>query len=66
MHRSTEEVAGIEPMAVLAAARVRFDLMLSTLDAARRRGEVPRYLEAPLADLLARLEAAGFLEPAVA
>ena len=48
--------------AALAEARRRFDLLRSVLDRARVRDELPGFLETPLADLLARLEAAGYLD----
>lgn len=40
---------------VLSRARIQFEQMLSVLQQARSRGEFPKYLEKPLADLLKQL-----------
>jgi TolB-like protein len=47
-----------EFLSILEQARERFLQIVSILEEARARGELPPYLEQPLADLLARLRAA--------
>ncbi len=42
---------------VVTKARVQFEEMLAVLNEARARGEFPKYLEGPLADLIAKLRA---------
>jgi tetratricopeptide (TPR) repeat protein len=43
---------------VVQAARVQFDQMIALLEEAQARGDLPRYLEQPLADLLVQIRAA--------
>ena len=42
---------------ILVKARAQFEDMLAVLNEARARGEFPKYLEGPLADLIAKLQA---------
>ncbi len=44
---------------VVSAAKERFDGMIAILEEARSRGDLPKYLEQPLSDLLARLREAA-------
>jgi hypothetical protein len=41
---------------IIASSKQRFEETLAILEDARRRGELPRYLEAPLDELLVKLD----------